>query len=252
MDSRDNSATTPEEYLGGTASWRTTLYEDSCPRVPTHNESIYAVRNEWSHGKFTPELKPVEIEMPYEGTYTLENYAQQLIDEYEAAGIPPEDVWQQSFRWEDTYYWVQNTDYYQAVALDGNYDAYHYNDTEMEMHLQRLIDNNVTIVAPPMWMLVTSEVSNKGAAKIVSSPYADKANEMELGIISWTIERSGSLTGGGGWYYQSTNGNMGTPDAIDNDGDVLLLLKALDQQVGIIAMFSDWPGTSTLYGNCMM
>jgi glycerophosphoryl diester phosphodiesterase len=34
-------------------------------------------------------LKSADVEMPYEGTYTQEDYAQQMIDEYIEAGIDP-------------------------------------------------------------------------------------------------------------------------------------------------------------------
>ncbi len=66
-------------------------------------ESIELVK---SYGaKFTPELKTPEVEMPYEGTYSQEDYAQQLIDEYIEADVDPDDVFQQSFLWSDTIYW---------------------------------------------------------------------------------------------------------------------------------------------------
>lgn len=108
-----------------------------------------------SHGAyFTPELKSPDVEMPYEGDYTQEDYAQQMIDDYVAAGIPPEQVWPQSFNVDDVIYWVENTEFGpQAVALD---DAYEATDSEVEEFLDLLVENNVKIVAPPMWRLVDS------------------------------------------------------------------------------------------------
>ena len=44
--------------------------------------------------------------MPFEGDYTQEAYAQQLIDEYKAAGVDPNDVFAQSFNLEDVRYWL--------------------------------------------------------------------------------------------------------------------------------------------------
>ena len=35
------------------------------------------------------------------------------------------------------------------------------------------------------------------------------------------------------------------------DGDTLTVLDALAKQVGVRAMFSDWPATTTFYANCM-
>lgn len=103
MDAADYSAETAEGFVGGVASFRTTMYSYECPEVPTHMESIELIK---SYGaKFTPELKTPEVEMPYQGTYSQEDFAQQLIDEYIEAGVDPDDVFQQSFLWSDTIYW---------------------------------------------------------------------------------------------------------------------------------------------------
>ena len=91
-------------------------------------------------------------------------------------------------------------------------------------------------------MLVT--LSDDG--KIVPSVYTEEAKKAGLKIISWTAERSGLLSeGGGGWYYQSIS------KAIDGEGDVFNLMHVLDKQVGIVGLFSDWPATTTYYANCM-
>jgi glycerophosphoryl diester phosphodiesterase len=63
-------------------------------------------------------------------------------------------------------------------------------------------------------------------------------------IQTWTLERSGLLKGGGGWYYQTMK------NAINNDGDMLVALDVLAQDVGILGVFSDWPATVTFYANC--
>jgi glycerophosphoryl diester phosphodiesterase len=80
---------TAEEYAyGGTPAWRTDLYQYECSKIPTHKESIELIAS--FGAKFTPELKTPEVEMPYEGNYTQENFAQQMIDEYVEMGIPPQ------------------------------------------------------------------------------------------------------------------------------------------------------------------
>ena len=88
------------------------------------------------------------------------------------------------------------------------------------------------------------------------SAYAKAARAAGLDIIAWSIERSGSLSAGGGYYYQSVNGlnqSSKKPEAgvIDNDGDVFTVLDVLARDVGAIGVFSDWPGTVTYYANCM-
>jgi glycerophosphoryl diester phosphodiesterase len=89
-------------------------------------------------------------------------------------------------------------------------------------------------------MLVTLE-----NGKIVPSPYAREAKAAGLEIITWTLERSGTLTDGGGFYYQSVK------EVTDNSGDTYQLLDVLAKDVGVIGVFSDWPATVTFYANCM-
>lgn len=81
--------------------------------------------------------------------------------------------------------------------------------------------------------------------KMIPSPYAQAAKAAGLELIGWSFERSGPLTDGGRWYYQSVK------DAIRKDGDMMVALDTLAQQVGIKALFSDWPATVTYYASCM-
>ena len=246
MDASDPDATTPEEFLGGTADWRTDLYSAD-GTVLSHAESI-ALFQELGV-KFTPELKSPSVTMPFEGDYTQEDYAQQMIDEYKAAGVPPEDVWAQSFNLGDVRYWIANEPAFgeQAVYLDDRYDStppIDPNDpTTFDPSMGDLAAEGVNIIAPPMWMLLTLDAEKR----IVPSAYAGAARAAGLGIITWTLERSGRLSDGtgGGFYYQST------AEIIDNDGDAMTTLDVLAQDVGILGIFSDWPGTVTYYANCM-
>ena len=76
------------------------------------------------------------------------------------------------------------------------------------------------------------------------SEYAKAAKAAGLDLIGWSLERDGPLHKGGG-FYQSIK------SAIDRDGDTMTVLDVLAQQVGVTAMFSDWPGTVTYYASCM-
>ena len=80
--------------------------------------------------------------------------------------------------------------------------------------------------------------------RIVASEYAKRAKAAGLDIITWTLERSGPLNSGGGWYYQSVSAS------INNDGDMLEALDVLAREVGVLGVFSDWPATVTYYANC--
>jgi len=80
---------------------------------------------------------------------------------------------------------------------------------------------------------------------IVPSTYAKKAKASGLDIITWTLERSGFLENGGGWYYQTIK------ERVKRDGDVYKVLDVLAQKVGMLGVFSDWPATVSYYANCM-
>lgn len=240
MDAADRTATTIEDYMNATADYRTDLYA-SKGTLLSHAESIQLFKKLGAH--YTPELKSPSVAMPFQGDYTQEMYAQQMIDEYRAAGIHPRKVWPQSFNYEDVKYWIDNTWYgRQAVYLDGVYDT---SVTQAEM--EEWVDDGLRVLAPPMWMLL--DVNNDG--DIVPSQYAENAKAAGLKLIAWTLERSGRLTDNGGWYFQSVNGDDGGMDVIDNDGDVMQVLDVLAQDVGVIGVFSDWPATTTYYANCM-
>ncbi|WP_088347101.1 MULTISPECIES: glycerophosphodiester phosphodiesterase family protein [Rhodomicrobium] len=245
MDAFDKNATTPEAYMGGTASWRTDLYAASGGKLMTHAESIKLFQ---SLGvKFTPELKAASVPMPFDGDFTQAAYAQKMIDEYKAAGIDPKDVFPQSFNLEDVRYWIANAPEFgkQGVYLDERDETLPGFDPlkpeSWKPGMKDLAASGVKIIAPPLWMLVTLDE----AKKIVPSPYAKAAKEAGLEIIAWTLERSGPLKDGGGWYYQSIK------PAVSSDGDMLKLLDVLAKDVGIRGIFSDWPATVTYYANCM-
>ncbi len=229
MDAFDPQATTVEQYLGGTASRGTLL---------SHRESIALFKK--LGVKMTPELKSPDVSMPFEGSYTQAQYAQQMIDEYKAAGVSPRDVFPQSFDLQDVRYWIANEPWFgkQAVYLDDLESPAEY-PTLIE--LQKLRAEGVRIIAPPLFALLALD----GRNRIVPSQYALDAKAAGLDIITWTLERSGPLATGGGWYYQTVGG------ALNNDGDMLQALHVLAKDVGVLGVFSDWPGTVTYYANCM-
>ncbi len=227
MDASDPNALTPEEFLGGTANWRTDLYT-TCGTVLSHAESIELIRG--LGGKFTPELKSPEVEMPFEGDYTQQDYAQQMIDEYKAAGIKADDVWAQSFNLYDVLYWIENEPAFgdQAVFLDSRpYTEEGFVPTLADF--EALHAQGVKIVAPPMFALLTLDEENN----IVPSDYAVLAKAAGLDIIIWAIERSGPLVedmkedSTGTFYYQATL------DTINNDGDMMESLGVLAKDGGI-------------------
>lgn len=242
MDASDPEAGSVEAYMAGTPAYQTDLYAAEAGTLMTHAESIELLK---SLGvRFTPELKKPAVAMPYEG-FTQEDFAQKLIDEYKAAGVPPSDVWPQSFELEDIRYWIENEPEFgkQAVYLvdPDTIEGFDNQDPATWGHdLADLKAEGVNYIAPPLFVLVTLE-----NGEIVPSAYARAAREAGLEIITWTLERSGPLRDGGGWYYQSI------ADATDSDATLYELVNVLAQDVGVAGIFSDWPATVTYYANCL-
>jgi len=252
MDAGNPNARTVEEYMASTPDWRTDLYSAS-GTLMTHKESIELFKE--LNVKMTPELKTPSVTMPYNGTFTQEKYASKMIQEYVDAGVLAKNVFAQSFNYSDILYWVNNHAAFgaQAVYLDGraygetaddvaNFKGFNPDDSSTWgiRSMSQIKADGVNYVAPPMWVLVKLDANNK----IVPSAYAKEAKAAGLNIITWTLERSGLLKTGGGWYYQTTT------NAINNDGDTYEMLDVLAQDVGIKGIFSDWPATVTYYSNC--
>jgi glycerophosphoryl diester phosphodiesterase len=244
MDAADPDATTVAAYMNATPRWRTDLYATT-GTLMSHKEYIALVKG--MGRKFTPELKAPQVAMPFDGTYTQDMYAQQLIDEYRQAGVPASDVYPQSFQLRDILYWLAKEPDFgrQAIFLDNRDETAKGFDPEKPATWQpgmaELAAKGVRILAPPLWMLVRPGAD--GA--IAPSAYAREAKQAGLGLIAWSLERSGPLKDGGGYYYQSIK------PVVTGDGDILRLLDVLHGQVGVMGVFSDWPATTTFYANCV-
>lgn len=261
MDASNPRATTPLEYLSGTPTWRTELNatypvpssstinpDDICTgTLLTHKESIELIGG--LGRKFTPELKSPEVPMPYSNaalgisSFSQHDYALKMIDEYKAAGVSPSNVWAQSFNLPDVLYWVNTTPAFgkQAVYLE---DAEVRTDLPNKQQLQSYYDRGVRILGSPLFALVKMNGKN-----IVPSPYALNARAVGLDIIGWTFERSPPVAQmqtnpASAFYYQQVL------DGLEQDGDILKVLHVLAQDVGVIGVFSDWPGTVSYYASC--
>lgn len=238
MDAADPMATDVAGYMNATESRRPD------PHVPgtlmTHAQSIALFR---SLGlAMTPELKAPEVTMPFDGDFSYNDYADKMLAEYETAGVPADHVMPQSFDLDILGHWIANHPTFaeRAVFLDSG----PWGDLGMAGAIERLPDlaaSGVRIVAPPIWVLLDLE-----DGRIVPSAYARAAKAAGLDIVTWTLERSGPLAAGGGWYYRSVS------EAIDDDGDMLTVLDVLAREVGVIGVFSDWPATVSFYASCML
>ena len=237
MDGANNKATTVADYLKGTPSFRTDTYSAN-GKVMSHKDFIALAKK--LDVSVTPELKEALVPMPFDG-FTQEMYAQKMINEYKEAHFNPDRVYAQSFHIEDVLYWIANEPEFgkQAVSLEDLNNAAQVEAAKAR--IPGLVAQGVQIVAPPTWALVTLDANKK----IVPSDYAKALKASGLKIITWTLERSGLLKDGGGYYYQSVT------DGIKTDGDTMVLLDVLAKEVGVIGVFSDWAATVTFYANCM-
>lgn len=238
MDAANKNAKTIDDYMHATPDWRTDLYSGK-GTLMTHMESIELFKK--LGVKMTPELKKPSVEMPFQGDYTQQDYAQQMINEYKQARVKPRHVWAQSFEKDDILYWIENEPRFgrQATYLDDEYSEKRNRDLA---YFEGLRAEGIRIIAPPMWMLLDLD----GNGKIVASSYAKNARAAGLDIITWTFERTDTRDGtDGDWYYTDIQ------SAVQKDGDKYKALDVLARQVGILGIFSDWPATVTYYANCM-
>lgn len=241
MEGENTEAKTLEEYHPATVAWRTDLYA-TCGQVLSLQDHIDLTK---SLGLFhTPELKTPEVEMPFQGDYTQEKYAQQLIDAYRNKGVPASEVFLQSFLYDDILFWLENDPEYAANAMFlDSYGETPDTFPNAVANLTTYSEDGLQWISPPVPYLVVAK-----DGKIVPSEYAEKAMELGLKIIPWTLERSGPLAEvqeNDDYYYMYFN------KAIDNDGDVYNLVDVLWKQIGIKALFSDWSATVSFYANCM-
>lgn len=245
MDASVPGATTAENFLGGTPSWRTDLYAGP-GTLMTLRESI--ALNEHNGVKHTPELKGGDAARITRIFGSQAKYSQKLIDELRAAKVNPRNVWVQSFDKQDILYWIQNAPEFgrQAVYLDSIDPT--ANPPIPRLTYEELLElrrQGVQYFAPPVPALLEIDAANN----VVPSRYALDIKRAGFKIITWTLERSdlrGGASTAGFYYYFDPEGK-----AIKKDSDLYKALHVLAAQVGVVGIFSDWPATVTYYANCM-
>jgi glycerophosphoryl diester phosphodiesterase len=243
MDASNPAATTAAGYLGGTASFRTDLY-NSRGTLLTLKESIALNR---SLGvKHTPELKAGNPARVTQVFGSQANYAQAMINEFKRAHVDPRDVWAQSFNLDDVVYWVQHEPAFgrQAVYLD-DVDPSVGIPPLTAAELRDVRRKGVRIFAPPIPALLAVDSNDK----VVPSQYAKDIKNAGLGIITWSFERADLRQGASqaGFYYAFDPEGR----AIKKDSDMFYALDTLAQDVGVLGIFSDWPATVSYYASCM-
>jgi len=168
------------------------------------------------------------------------------VGDYRELGVSPERVYPQSFDLEEIRFWRRYASDYakNAIWLDGRYKERGFDPAHperLEPTMEELATEGLRYLSPLLWVLLALDGEER---RIVPSAYVRAALKAGLELIPWTLERSGPLSLGGGWYYQSIGA------AIRSDGDVYRVLDVLVGEIGVYTVFSDWPATVAFFDRC--
>jgi len=113
-----------------------------------------------------------------------------------------------------------------------------------------LAEMGVELMAPPLWRLVTSS-----GHRLAPSTHAAFLNSMRVGIIAWSLDRSGcegarpgepAQAGPCGWYWTSLE-NVSAFEF----SDIAALMYEMYHVANVTAAFSDYPAINTAFLNCV-
>jgi glycerophosphoryl diester phosphodiesterase len=232
VDAFDPAAQTVEEFVAPRRAPRPDLGAGLARgTLLTHAESIELFKR--LGVRMMPELKEPSVW----GGFTRERFAQRLIDEYRAAGVPPSDVFPQSFERRTVDYWIENEPDYgkQAMLVDNVVFR------PRARRLRSYKAAGINIWAPALQGLLDLDAQGR----IVPSRAARGARAAGLDIVTWTLERSGNLAAPNkGFYYRTIDA------AVTREGDVMRVVDVLASEVGVRGIFSDWPATVSFYAGC--
>ncbi|HET7607516.1 MAG TPA: glycerophosphodiester phosphodiesterase family protein [Gammaproteobacteria bacterium] len=235
IDAFDPAAQTVEQFVAPRRAARPDLGAGFMyGTLLTHAESIALFKR--LGVRMMPELKEASVRLPFNGI-TRDELSQKLIDEYRAAGVPPRDVYPQSFERRDVDYWIEHEPEYgrQAILLDNVVLA------PRAARLRRYKAAGINIWGPALPGVLA--LDDEG--RIVPSRAARAAHAAGLDIVTWTLERSGNLSAPNkGFYYRKIG------PAVTREGDVLRVIDVLARDAGVRGVFSDWPATVSFYAGC--
>ena len=246
----DRNARSPEEYLLNPKvpekPWDVNGAFPTCAAVMTHKESIKLLQE--LQVRFTPELKEPKVDMPHQG-YSYEDYRRAIIQEYIDAGVDPSLVFLQSFVQEDIEFWAkeypefaENASYLDERMDPGQDGADKFKPTTAMF--EALQAKGIHAVAPPMEALLTVD---KTSGALSPSEYARTASKTGMAIVTWTLASS---------MRKQPDPKDATPftdmaAVVADPSRVYDVLHALDTQVGVDRIFTNWPATAAFYDNCL-
>ena len=236
-DGFDPRARTVEEYVWGGKAASDAL-GPSTGTLMSHADSIALFRQ--LGVQMVPELKQPVVDMPYDGM-TQQQFAQRLIDDYKAAGVPPGAVWPQSFN----------------LRRHPVLDRARTRISAGRRSISRTPRAWASCPTPPSSSACTRRASASGRRRCspcwrstsVERSCRRQARAMRARPDSNSSPGASSApgplgAGHNGWYYQTVDA------ALRSDSDVLSVLDVLARQAHVRAVFSDWPATTTFYANC--
>jgi len=234
INSSNPKATTVDEYLQDSAP--DAHNSNSSGTLLSHADSIQLLKK--LGVKMMPRLTSVTLS--YQGGYTQEDYAQQMLDEYKAARVSSRDVWAQSSDLSDIHYWISRDPAFgkHAVYLET---ATQPSQLPGANDLRRLRAEGVRILAAPFWALVRLDDSQK----LAPSDFALNAREAGLEIVARSSTSHGNSPDAAPLIDQAL------ASALSQDANKMGLLYLLDRDIGVIGVESDWPESVSYYANCM-
>lgn len=256
----DPRAARPEDFYAGAPRWRDRHYGLQCGEVMTHAESAAMFRAAGVNA--VPELKTlVDDDVP---DYDLRAFlasrgrsttdlADQLQGELAAAGYVHgkgdagfaavgNKAAMQTFDWQIARHWANST----RTPVVYLFKKLEDNPTRgaSDRRLAEAAHLGIEYVAPGLWDLVVSEGN-----RMVASERAAYIKGLGLGLMPWTLERSGCADGRAGpcgRFYRSTEGRSAFEYA-----DILRVMDVLLNDIQVDAVFSDFPLTSAAFANCL-
>jgi glycerophosphoryl diester phosphodiesterase len=235
IDAYDPAAQTVEEFVAPRRAFRPDLGAgQERGTLLSHADSIGLFKR--LGVRMTPELKEASVRLPFDGM-TREQLAQRLIDEYRAAGVAASDVFPQSFHRRDVEYWIRHEPEYGERAVMVENAPFGRSARRLRAYKAA----GINIWAPPLFALLDLDSERQ----IVPSRSARAARAAGLGVVTWTLERSGNLGArNNGFYYRTID------EGVTREGDVMRVIDVLARDVGVRGIFSDWPATVSFYAGC--
>lgn len=171
--------------------------------------------------------------------------------------------WKRTSNMTVEYMWMTDPEGNNDCVLD-EFGLPSYSDCGSTRILSELRDLGVEMFSPPINRLIATGPDHT----VVASSLADELRDMGVAIGSWSLEREGCIFKEGdrektpeiqpavigpcgevssnSYYYLPVEGSSAFQHV-----DVLMLMEALFDKVGIVALFSDFPGTVAAYLNCI-